>query len=455
MKINAIPLPPKEIVLTQHQQEALDKILTWQLIPNSPFYRLVGSAGVGKTTVLNQFIKQNKISRNSIFVSAPTHKAKKVIETVTGLQGYTIQAILGLRPNTDIDNFDINRPQFDPLGEAMIRFCRILIIDEASMLNKDLYEMICSEAKHNGTKVLFVGDNKQLPPIKEIASLAITAPDGVELKEIIRQAKDNPILDILSTLRDDIENNTNNYKLKLLEGTKINEKGEGIILLDKSEFTALATEYFNSPEFNNNIDYCRFVAWTNDCVTAWNKFIRGTKFKEDGISPNDIITGYKTITDEYGNSTIINSEDYLINSASLITTEEGIKVYLVKAVSEGYGEIIFNLVHPEGLTKFLEIERKLHIDALAKKGRYWKEYYKFKNRYLLKSNIIHKERLLVQKDIDYAYCITVHKTQGSTFENVFVNLPNIEKNRNSIDKKKLIYVALSRASKKVIILKPE
>lgn len=55
-------------------------------------------------------------------------------------------------------------------------------------------------------------------------------------------------------------------------------------------------------------------------------------------------------------------------------------------------------------------------------------------------------------NIDYGYCITVHKSQGSTYSNVFVDIQNIIKN-NKTDTKQCVYTAITRASNKLIILK--
>ena len=55
-------------------------------------------------------------------------------------------------------------------------------------------------------------------------------------------------------------------------------------------------------------------------------------------------------------------------------------------------------------------------------------------------------------DIDYGYCITVHKSQGSTFDNVFLDLNNIVK-YNYSDKKQCVYTGITRTSKMLNILK--
>src|SRR5574343_367507 len=118
----------------------------------------------------------------------------------------------------------------------------------------------------------------------------------------------------------------------------------------------------------------------------------------------------------------------------------------------------------------------LHFNAIYsvahEKGKRWIEYYDFKNRYLslIDFNLFNKGDIKVRgkvtKDLDYGYGLTTHKSQGSTYSNVFINLKNIiyyerdnklipisnnNNNPYAIEfRNKLTYVALSRESKKAI-----
>lgn len=127
-------------------------------IPQTPddfFYTLQGYAGTGKSTIVREIIR--KISRKRIVVSAPTHKAKKVIANFTGLKAETIQALLGLRPNTDLEHFNPNKPVFATKGEEKIQNYDVLFIDEASMLGKLLKKLIEDKAREFEVKVIYIG----------------------------------------------------------------------------------------------------------------------------------------------------------------------------------------------------------------------------------------------------------------------------------------------------------
>ena len=82
------------------------------------------------------------------------------------------------------------------------------------------------------------------------------------------------------------------------------------------------------------------------------------------------------------------------------------------------------------------------LDEAEKRGSYkaakrWKDFYAFKEFFA---------------DVSYAYALTVHKSQGSTFSNVFVVDPDIDQNKKVIEKNRIKYVAYSRPSSKLFIL---
>ncbi|MDE4970070.1 AAA family ATPase, partial [Francisella tularensis] len=76
----------------------------------------------------------------------------------TATQGYTIHSLLVLQPDINLDDFNPNDPVFGQIKKANIRNYNLIIIDEASMINKVLFELIDSEINRSLiTKVLFLG----------------------------------------------------------------------------------------------------------------------------------------------------------------------------------------------------------------------------------------------------------------------------------------------------------
>lgn len=481
-----LTLPNKSILtLTADQSKAVDIMLEWAK-GNELTFTLTGAAGTGKTTCLKTFISNcNRI----IGVSAPTHKAVSVVSKSVGRTGKTIQSLLGLRPNTNIENFDIANPQFDPRGNKSIQNFNIVIIDEASMLNKDIQQLIESEAMQYKVKILYVGDKYQLPPVNEKESRVFRNKNIFELKEIIRQGEDNPLRDLLEILRSDIDKMSSKFisYLKSKKLSIVNDKGFAI--LSKKEFEGEIITEFNSETFISNVDFCRFTSYTNENVLLWNHYIRNKIHNnpKESLIIDDLLIGYTTLIDEFNNLIIVNSEDYIVDSIKNYVSEFDIKGYIVTFQSIHFASItpgmfVVDYHNKEGFKNYAKILQVLHNEAyfsnVQNRSKNWKRYYSFKDRNLSLLSFIlgeheieipieednskyfdtTKKRIFVKKDIDYGYGLTVHKTQGSTYNNIFVNLKNILYNKEGkarFDIKlrnQLAYVAISRAKNKSIIL---
>lgn len=418
---------------------------------NETIFSLSGYAGTGKTTLINEFLNLCGIPKFKIFVSAPTHKAKKVIESITGVKGYTVQKLLGLRPNTNIDEFDIDNILFDNLGEELIDEASLVICDEASMINKDLNEYIRNKAATNGTKVVFVGDEYQLPPVNEKYSTTFQNSTFFRLTEIIRQSNTNPLNDLIACLRDDIKNETKTWIDFITENpVHVNDKGEGYEILNEEDFKDTLSKYFSSEYYKSDTNYAKFTAWTNEKIGIYNTIIR--KFVHSSISNieelplvnNEVLIGYKTIT-----NSVSNSEEYILESFSKLNDYNNIDVYdvVLESVDRPY-RFSVRIVDPKNTYNFIGEHRRYHNDA--KKYRKWKSYFDFKDNYLVLGGIKDKY-VIIPKDLDYGYGLTVHKTQGSTYQNMFVDVKDILKNRDIRERTQLLYVAVSRASKKVYL----
>ena len=154
----------KEITLNECQVEGLARGKEWLKDRSSLFFCLSGSAGTGKTTLCKALID----GCYGVVVTAPTHKAKKVIEKSTGRKSLTIHKILGLRPDTQVEEFSPNNLLFGAQGEGILHEYKICVIDEASMLNVAIVDLIKERATEWGIKIIFMGDEMQLPDRKSV-----------------------------------------------------------------------------------------------------------------------------------------------------------------------------------------------------------------------------------------------------------------------------------------------
>lgn len=479
------PVPvSSDLGFTRDQEIAINKIQEWYDDPTSLMFTLAGSAGTGKTYILDYLLR--KVIKHSVCVTAPTHKAVKVVERATGRKGRTLQSLHGLRPNTALETFDLTNIQFDPLGNEYIKDYKIVVIDECSQINTALHELNLMRAKQYGTKILYIGDHRQLPPIKSNISPTFQLQDFAILNEVVRQKATSPLLMLLDIAKRDVDTNGSQLKAFLNNpdpATKynVNDKGEGFVVLDNNNFAREVLNEFNDPKFFSNVDQVRYGAWTNANILIWNNYIRKSIIPDTSkiVSINDLLTGYRTIVNEFGTVVISNSDDYFIESITERLSDDGFKVFVVniKSISSGIGTVTSIVDHTDAsFVRFKGKLHKLYYDAkyatASERSKRWKAYFTFKDKNLILIDLTipannGRAGTEVKKDIDYGYGLTIHKLQGSTFHNILVNMRDIcyyggdtsrpVKNYPGNDlavetRNKLIYTALSRASHKAIIL---
>ena len=473
--INRITLPSgKKITLNYDQLGALEKMKEWLDVKGDYFFTLSGPAGTGKTTLTLELIRifkeKNKWARMA--VSAPTHKARKVIGRATKEDAFTIQKLLGLRPNTELENYNINNPQFDALAMKEINGLKLLVIDEASMLNEALFDLIIKEAKNYKVKVLFMGDQFQLPPVNESISKIFTeVQTAAYITKVERQKDSNPLMSVYDLIRSDIKSPVDLFEHKSI----VNEIGEGIVFHGaQKDFEAEVLPMFCTDEYRKDPDFIKLITYSNASVQAWNKRIRDyiydMKWAEQStestgvtndllpVLEGDILFAYNTVTIDRTELLIENSSDYKVMKVEDGTTDDGIECYVtqLRSVDENIKSEI-NIVKSEGKALFLAKHNRLLNTALQTSGQgrkwAWKNYYEFKSQHLLMEDIKDASgKLVVKKDIDYGYAITTHRAQGSTYTCVAVSENNLDTNKNHEERNKLKYVAFSRPTTRAIIL---
>jgi len=177
---------------------------------------LTGSAGSGKTHLLNQYIRYLREHNISTAVTASTGIA------ATHMQGMTIHGWAGIGIRETLTKYDLDALEDKQYLWKRFQNARVLIIDEVSMLHAhrlDMVDQVCkkfkrSEAPFGGLQVILAGDLFQLPPVNRSGELnskdmiifskswGAMKPAICYLTEQHRQEDDN-FLDILNAIRDD------------------------------------------------------------------------------------------------------------------------------------------------------------------------------------------------------------------------------------------------------------
>lgn len=138
--------PPTELEADESQARAIDLICSARLA------LITGGPGVGKTTCLK--VALDRLPGVKVELAAPTGKAAKRMSEATGRDARTIHRLLGYHP---VHGFTRNRA--NPVDAELV------IIDEASMLDIELGAALLNAINPKATRVVFVGDANQLPPV--------------------------------------------------------------------------------------------------------------------------------------------------------------------------------------------------------------------------------------------------------------------------------------------------
>lgn len=173
------------ITLTDGQLEGKRLITQWHKEQNDQIFRLGGFAGTGKTTLTKLAIEEMNLTHRQVAFCALTGKASLVIAKTLDDKHYNVSTVHRLVYEV-IDDYYREGTRFQ-LKKALVGI-KLIVLDEASMLNYELFEAL----KSFGISILAIGDPGQLP--------AIGTPSGVMdnldhmLDEIMRQHEDNPII---------------------------------------------------------------------------------------------------------------------------------------------------------------------------------------------------------------------------------------------------------------------
>ena len=449
---------------------------------NSPYeendYKraLIGAAGTGKTYLVKALIKNCRYSYSTIGLSAPTHKACRVLHEsigITNIKPNTLQSDLGLRLNFDVDKFDYNNPPFDPKGRIKIGDYKLYIVDEASMINKQLCMFLEKTCKNNNCKIIFIGDSSQLAPVNEKYSYAFNNIKLFTLNQIVRQGEDNPISYLLDLLRFDIKHKSFTF-LEYITKNRINfneDNTKGYKVCTAQEFDNIVYNNFNDEALTNNIDFAKIIGYTNNNVSNWNKFVRNAIIKDADksvITKNDLIISYITIVNQFNECIIKNSEEYILKDVvNYVHPKYQLKGFMIRftAIHGGYNTTpLFVVDHKDIGNMMLYVKISNDLISTAKnantrlRSQKWKEYYDFKENCLLLTNIISSDgKILFSRDLDYGFALTAHKSQGSTFDTTFVDVNDIVFDKygqpytDAEEINRRLYVACSRAKNKLYL----
>lgn len=373
---------------------------------------ITGGPGTGKTTTINAIIKLFEMQNMEILLAAPTGRAAKRMTETTGMEAQTIHRLLELNGNPEEGgSMRFERNELNPLEADVI------IIDEMSMV--DIYLMYSLlKAVTVGTRLILVGDVNQLPsvgPGKVLKDIISSEKfNVVRLSEIFRQAAESDII-------------TNAHKINAGQSIRLDNKSKDFFMLSMS----------------SSIQIQR--ALVSLIAEKLPPYVNATKYDIQVLTPSR--------KGELGVENLNKILQLYINPPSTDKRERQ------------WGEVIFR-----ENDKVMQIKNDYQIEwkIVTKKGLTIKEgsgvfngdcgIIREINEFAGTVTVEFDEGKLVEytgatlEELELAYAITIHKSQGSEYPAVIIPLLNAPRpllNRN------LLYTAVTRARKCVTIVGSE
>lgn len=419
---------------------------------------LSGYAGTGKTSLMEMIAKKCRKQHKPVSFCATTNKAAAVLNdrvSKAGFKATTLNKTFGISVEVDTNSKTYNaRNLVNNLKDVDIIPGTTIIIDEASMINEENYEILNDIAKKFHLKIIYVGDEAQLAPVNEDKiSKVFRNGDGkvIRLTQVER-TDDNAILKEATDIRNG----------KPLSGeTSFNSKGEGVAYIlpqHQEAISEVINHYVKGLKKDSN--YFRILAYTNKAVSDYNNQVRNL-LGYDSPTPQagEPMTGYANWGYDWRTKSyrFINSESYKVrntgkptnvkttldNGTSIVM--EAIPITLEDSMGHvdtfNFMDIKSNPQNRQAATMLTNEKKRLWGEAKRAYGRQAKaEIYQKINALdsflFINDNIEDdKHNLLQAKTIDFGYAMTVHKSQGSTFTNVLMDDVDISRasfNSNSI-----------------------
>lgn len=414
--------------LNSDQKKAADAFLEFLMSDEKEFI-ISGPAGVGKTYLMNYLVNHTlpryhelcsivgiSPTYKSVVMTATTNKAAEVLAQSIQMQVSTIHSFLGLIVKNDFTNGTtfLSKTRNWQIHENLIIF-----IDECSMIDRELWTNL-QEATMN-CKLVYVGDHCQLAPVQE--SLSPIYRHGIPLVELtkpMRNVGQPALMTICQQLRETVE--TGVFKpIQIVPGV--------IDILDGTQMQAQIVKSFAQQN-----PLARILAYTNKRVIDYNDHVRLLRALPDRISQGELLIANSVIHAQ--NST------YPIETELTVLKNREVKPMMVDSKHQIEMQVQYlDLQTSLGdyLHRITTIADREHFDALVKhyaKTKQWPLYF------ALKDGVA---------DLRPRDAATVHKSQGSTYDTVFIDLGNISTCNIPSQVARMLYVAFSRARERVFL----
>lgn len=411
---------------------------------------LDGYAGTGKTTIISALIKTLPYYNIRTELLAPTGRAAKVLSNRSLQQAYTIHKKIYY---TQIDNYS----NISLKLKENKNHHTLYIIDEASMIGEsdnllnDLFSYVKNGVKN---KIIFLGDNAQLPPVGSSESPALN-PESLnqrffepieyyQLTQVVRQALKSGILKNAANIRWAI-----NHKLQLpIFKTKNHKDFCRIEAIDFED--TLVNQYRQIGEKEVVV-----ITRSNFSANQLNQYIRNRILEKENII--DIGEKLMSIRNNYYWNTENEYSDFIANGDILEITN-------IFSYEEKFGFHFANIEAkinesqtPIELTIMLTTltDKQAHLSQDKERELYnaiFAYYQKDCNNKALVHKAVKEDKYFNALQVKFSKAITCHKAQGGDWHTAFILNEIQALNAENQDYFRWIYTAVTRARKQIFLI---
>lgn len=455
--------------LTADQRQACEAFGAWLSAPDprQPFV-LSGYAGTGKTFLSMRFLAQAEAAGLCWTVVAPTHKAVGVLRRHLELAQLsptwypsTIHRLLRLRLRRERD---LERCEETEQTALALEHLGLVLIDEASMVDSSLLE-ICLRCAHPfRTRLVFVGDPAQLPPVGEPQSpvFQMQRCQRADLQEVVRHQ--GPVLRLASGLR---RGALPCRRPPLLP--PIRDPQGQVALLDSRSWLEAAQEALRRSVLTDNPDLARILCYTNrtleHLVPIARRALHGEMADQLPVLPGEVLITRQAVmapacregeeAAEEPDMVLGSNRELVVRDVTpercdladfgltgVLDGPAPVIETLTARVESGESQLSLRLLPPIGSSARTSLEAVLlqlrtgAREAGKQQGRaLWRRYFLVRDAFA---------------SLGPAAVLTVHRSQGSTFGEVFV-AADVFWPSDEVLRRQLVYVAVSRASQVVTL----